>query len=140
MVFENEEHIPSTYSCDGANLNPPLVFIDVPKTAQSLALIMYDPDALAGSWTHWTVWNIKPETKEIMENSVPQGAVEGITNFGKTGYGGPCPPEGRHRYIFRLYALDQMLNLSPSTDRMALENAMKGHVLEWNELTGIYER
>lgn len=101
---------------------------------------MDDPDAPRGTWVHWTVWNISPDTKEIPKNSVPAGAVEGATSFDKPGYGGPCPPSGAHRYFFKLYALDTELSLSSSTDKAGLEKTMEGHILDQAELVGLYSR
>ena len=139
-AFEHNKNIPSQYTCDGANFNPPLQVSEVPANAKSLVLIVDDPDAPAGTWVHWTVWNIDPKTTEIAENSVPQGAIEGMTNFGKTGYGGPCPPSGTHRYFFKLYALDITLDLTPNAGKDNLEQAMQGHVLDSVELIGLYSR
>lgn len=108
--------------------------------AQSLVLIMDDPDAPAGTWVHWMVWNIDPKINEITEDNVPQGAIEGVTSFGQTGYGGPCPHSGRHRYFFKLYALDTKINLSLGADKSQLEKAMNGHILAQSELVGLYQR
>ena len=124
-VFNHNSAIPSLYTCDGENINPPLMFEDVPTEAQSLVLISDDPDAPAGTWVHWTVWNISPSTKDIKENACPKEAVEGITSFGTTGYGGPCPPSGEHRYFFKLYALDTILDLGPETDKERLEESIQ---------------
>lgn len=104
-AFENNGMIPAKYTCDGQNINPPLKISDVPQSAKSLALVIDDPDAPKGTWIHWVVMNINPMTKEISEHSVPKGAKELKTSFGKLGYGGPCPPSGTHRYFFKLYAL-----------------------------------
>ena len=93
-----------------------------------------------GTWVHWTMWNIPPETNKIGENSAPIGAVEGITSFGSKGYGGPCPPSGTHRYFFKLYALDAMLDLSQSAKASDIEKAMKSHILDNSELIGLYKR
>lgn len=139
-TFEHNQNIPSKYTCDGENINPPLKFLDIPENAQSLVLISDDPDAPMGTWVHWTIWNIDPKTTEILENSVPQGVVEGTTSFGNTGYGGPCPPSGTHRYFFKLYALDIMLDLPISTTVQALEKAVQGHILAQAELIGLYKR
>jgi Raf kinase inhibitor-like YbhB/YbcL family protein len=140
MAFEQGQPIPSKYTCDGENINPPLEILDVPEGTKSLALISDDPDAPAGTWTHWLVWNINPETGIISENSVPAEAVEGTTSFGKPGYGGPCPPSGEHQYFFRLYALDTVLDLDPGADSAQLEAAMQGHILEQTEVMGVYSR
>lgn len=139
-VFQSNTLIPSKYTCDGENINPPLRITDVPKDTQSLVLIMDDPDAPAGTWVHWLVWNIHPLTKEIGENSLPANAMEGRTSFGKIGYGGPCPPSNTHRYFFKLYALNTKLNLINSTDKAALLKAMEGHILEQAEVIGTYQR
>lgn len=139
-AFANNQMIPSKYTCDGGNVNPSLEISDVPKSAKSLALIMDDPDAPAGIWVHWTLWNIDPKTSEIAEHSVPPGAAQGVTSFGKPGYGGPCPPSGTHRYFFKLYALDLRLDLSEAASKAELEGAMREHILEQSELTGLYSR
>lgn len=139
-AFEHNSPIPSKYTCDGQNVNPPLMISEVPKDAKSLVLISDDPDAPAGTWVHWVVWNIEPSVTAVAENSVPSGAVEGTTSFGSTGYGGPCPPSGTHRYFFKLYALDTALDLSPDADKAAVEAAMKGHILDQIELMGTYSR
>jgi len=139
-AFEAGQTIPSKYTCDGENINPPITILDVPEGTKSLVLIFDDPDAPAGTWIHWLVWNIAPSTGIILENSVPQGAIEGTTSFGKTGYGGPCPHSGEHRYFFKIYALDTMLNLDSSIDIAALETAMEGHILDKAELMGVYSR
>ena len=139
-AFEQGQSVLPQYTCDGENVNPPLSISDVPENAQSLVLISDDPDAPAGVWVHWIVWNIDPKTTEIAENSIPSGAVEGTTSFGKTEYGGPCPPSGEHRYFFRLYALDTKLDLDSSADKAKIEAAMQGHILEQAELMGLYSR
>ena len=110
-AFISYNHIPSRYTCDGEDFSPPLVIEDIPEKTRSLALIADDPDAPNGTWVHWLAWNMDPRLSGIPENSVPNGTVEGITSFGKPGWGGPCPPSGVHRYFFKLYALDTELNL-----------------------------
>ncbi|MFC1678296.1 YbhB/YbcL family Raf kinase inhibitor-like protein [Patescibacteria group bacterium] len=139
-AFMHNQQMLSKFTCDDANVNPPLNFDDVPPAAKSLVLIMDDPDAPLGTWLHWTMWNINPQTKKIAENTVPEGAVEGVTDFGSTGYGGPCPPSGEHRYFFKLYALDTMLDLAQGAKLDELENAMEGHILDKAELIGLYKR
>jgi hypothetical protein len=139
-AFSNNQFIPSKYTCEGDNVNPPLRFSEIPQTAKSLVLIVDDPDAPSGTWVHWTVWNISPNTQEITENSVPEGAVEGLTDFGKPGYGGPCPPSGVHRYFFKLFALDTVLQLENSAKVSELKKAMEGHIIAEAELVGLYER
>ena len=138
--FAMDEMIPSKYSCDAENLNPELTISGVPANAESLVLIVDDPDAPGKTWVHWTLWNIDPGTTEISENSVPAGAVEGVTDFGVAGYGGPCPPSGTHHYFFKLYALDITLDIDASSTIGDIEAAMEGHILENTELIGLYER
>ena len=138
LSFQNNEALPVKYTCDGKGVNPPLSISDVPKDAKSLVLIFRDPDAPSGDFVHWTVWNINPGLTEIAENSVP--GVEGITSYGKSGYGLPCPPSGTHRYTFQLYALDTLLDISPRIDASQLEKAMQGHILDKAELVGMYSR
>ena len=139
-AFDDNAAIPAKFTCKGENINPALNISGIPDGAQSLALIMHDPDAVGGDWVHWLAWNIPASTNEISENSVPADAVEGMTSFGKPGWGGPCPPAGTgtHHYIFELYALDTKLNLGPSSGRDQLENAMQGHVLGQATLTGMF--
>jgi len=139
-AFYQGEVIPKQYTCDGAGINPPLNFSNIPQEAKSLVLIVDDPDAPIGTFTHWLVWNISPQTLEIKENSLPQNAVEGTNTSGRTKYISPCPPSGQHRYFFKIYALDIILNLSSNSDRKVLENAMTGHVLDNGELMGVYQR
>jgi Raf kinase inhibitor-like YbhB/YbcL family protein len=139
-VFEHNGRIPSKYTCDGQDINPPLRVENIPTGAKSLALIVDDPDAPRGIWVHWVVWNIAPDTYEIKEHAIPAGAKEGMNDFRKRSYGGPCPPSGTHRYFFKLYALDATLNLNPGTDKAGLEKALKGHILGQAELIGLYER
>jgi len=137
--FGENQQIPSKYTCDGSDINPPLSISDVPENAISLALILEDPDAPAGTWVHWVVWNIDPKTAEINENSVPNGSIQGVTSFGDNKYGGPCPPSGTHRYLFKLYALDERLALASSADKSKLEASMKGHTISETKLTGLYK-
>jgi hypothetical protein len=139
-VFENNGNIPAKYTCDGENINPPLEISGVPEGAKSLVLIVDDPDAPAGDWVHWTIWNITLDIKAISENSVPDGSVEGTTSFGKPGYGGPCPPSGTHHYQFKLYALDTLLTLESSAKKKDIERAMEGHILDKTILVGLYQR
>lgn len=139
-AFEHNAFIPSKYTCDGENISPPLLISDVPRDAKSLAIVVDDPDAPAGTWVHWVVWNIPPAASEIAENSVPKGAVEGITSFGKIGYGGPCPPSGTHRYFFKLYALDSEIGLSSQAGKAQLKKAMEGRIIAEAELVGLYGR
>ncbi|MCM2357840.1 MAG: YbhB/YbcL family Raf kinase inhibitor-like protein [Geobacteraceae bacterium] len=139
-AFEDNGSIPAKYTCDGLDASPPLVVGNVPAGARSLALIVDDPDAPAGTWVHWVLWNISPATAEIGENAAPPGAQQGKTDFGRNDYGGPCPPSGTHRYFFKLYALDATLSLGPATTKKALEKAMEGHVIARAQLIGLYKR
>ncbi|RJQ37009.1 YbhB/YbcL family Raf kinase inhibitor-like protein [Candidatus Microgenomates bacterium] len=138
-AFENNQKIPSVNSCDGKGVNPPLVFEDVPENAKSLALIVEDPDAPGGTFIHWVVFNIDPKVRKIDEGSVPSGAVEGVTSSG-IGFVPPCPPSGTHRYIFKLFALDNTLNLQKGASKEEVEQAMQGHTIEQTELIGLYGR
>lgn len=137
-VFNHNQDIPSKYTCDGNDINPPLQISDVPVEAKSLALIMNDPDAPMGTWIHWLVWNMEAGTKEIAENSLPKGAISGINSWDRAGYGGPCPPSGTHRYFFKLYALDVKLDTVPGIRVGSLERIMAGHILAEAELIGLY--
>lgn len=137
-VFRDGASIPPQYSCRGNNVNPPLNFFNVPKSAQSLALIMHDPDAPMGDYVHWLMWDIPTDTETIAANSVPVGAVQGQNSNDQSSYTGPCPPSGTHRYIFELYALDTSLGLPATTNRDQLQSAMKGHILAEAKLTGTF--
>lgn len=139
-AFETNGPIPSQYTCDGQNVSPQLVIGDVPPAAKSLALIVDDPDAPAGDWVHWLVWNIDPKTAEIREGAVPPGAVQGRTDFGNNRWGGPCPPSGVHHYQFKLYALDATLDLPENAAKKDLEKAMEEHTVEQYTLVGTYQR
>jgi Raf kinase inhibitor-like YbhB/YbcL family protein len=133
-AFQSGGTIPDRFTCKGANRNPPLRFDGIPKNARSLVLIVDDPDAPGGLFNHWLVWNIAPATSQIAEKSVPNGAAQGANDFGKLGYGGPCPPSGTHRYYFRVFALDRQLDLDASAKRAALDRALAGHVVARGEL------
>ncbi|MEM4240241.1 MAG: YbhB/YbcL family Raf kinase inhibitor-like protein [Candidatus Woesearchaeota archaeon] len=136
-AFADKQMIPSDYTCDGADRIPPLEIADVPANAKSLALVCDDPDAPMGTWDHWVVWNIPPTTKRI--DAEPEG-VPGKNSWGRTGYGGPCPPSGTHRYFFKIYALDTMLDLPAGSNKAALLGAMKGHIIAEASLMGTYQR
>jgi len=136
-AFEANRTIPRKYTCDGKNLNPPLELEGIPEEAESLVLIIDDPDAPMKVFTHWIVWNIEPVAK-IEEDSIP--GVEGINDFRKIGYGGPCPSSGTHRYFFRVYALDRKLELKAGAGRKELESEMIGHIIAEGELIGKYSR
>jgi Raf kinase inhibitor-like YbhB/YbcL family protein len=138
-AFQEGGNIPSKFTCDGGDSSPPLQIAEIPSGAKSLVLVVDDPDAPSGLFTHWIVWNISPQTNAIAEGSAPKG-VQGTSDFGKSGYGGPCPPSGTHRYYFKIFALDRELNLPSGTKRNQLDAAMKGHVVTQGELMGRYSR
>lgn len=138
-AFEDDQMIPSAYTCDADNFNPPLEIKDVPENTKSLALIMDDPDAPGGTFTHWLMWNIPPETKIIDENDWLEGAEQGINDGGELGYLGPCPPEGVHHYHFKLYALNTVLNLTGEVKKEKLEKEIEKNLIEKAELIGLYK-
>lgn len=140
LVFKNNSPIPAQYTCDGQNINPPLEVSDVPPETTSLALIVDDPDAPGGTFLHWLVWDIDPNNSKIEENSLPNGAVEGKTSFGKIGYGGPCPPSGEHHYFFKIYALDVKMGLATGSNLRDVKKALEGHILATSDLIGKYQR
>ena len=135
--FENNKMIPRKFTCEGADVNPTLVIEDIPAGTKSLALIVDDPDAPMGTWVHWVVYDI-PVVSRIDEDSIP--GKQGMNDFRRKDYGGPCPPSGTHRYFFKLYALDKELALGERVDKKALEKAMQGHILDKAELIGLYKR
>lgn len=140
-AFDDGERMPEKYGYDAENVNPPLEIENVPEGAETLALVVDDPDAVepAGKvWDHWIVWNIPPETTTIPEGWEPETATEGTNDFDEVGYGGPSPPDTEHRYRFKLFALDTRLDLSAETDAEALGAAMEGHVLDRTQLDGTY--
>lgn len=140
-AFGDNQTIPVKYTCDGDGVNPPLEFKDVPPGAQTLALIMDDPDAPMGIWVHWVLWNIPPQTNTVFEDSQKFGTVvQGKTSSGQNNYGGPCPPSGTHRYFFKLYALDSKLAIPSYSGSLDLEKAMQGHILAQAQLIGLYSR
>jgi len=148
-AFAPNGSIPPQYTCDGRNISPPLAWSELPEGTRSLALIVDDPDAPdprapRRTWVHWVVYDIPATAVGIAEGAspgrLPAGAREGLNDFGRQGYGGPCPPTGRHRYFHKLYALDTMLTALQRPTRAQLEQAMAGHVLGQGELVGTYER
>ncbi len=139
-AYQNNGNIPEKYTCDGADINPPLRIENVPPQAKSLALVFDDIDAPGGSYVHWILWNIDPSTTQIKENSLPEGAVEGTNDFKKQNYGGPCPPTRPHRYAFKIYALDARLDLSANSKKTDLEKAMKGHVIARGQWLAKFKR
>ncbi len=136
-VFKHNDYIPKKYSGEGEDVNPPLRIQDIPQGAKSLALIVDDPDAPSGLWVHWVVFDI-PVTDRIEENSVP--GKQGVNTAGNKIYHGPYPPSGTHRYFFKAYALDTVLNLNEGITKAVLEKAMQGHILAKAELIGLYKR
>ncbi len=139
-AFSNEGDLPKKYACDGEKMSPPLAVGDVPMGAKSLALVVEDPDAPSGMFTHWTVWNINPAITEIGENSVPSAGIEGKTSANSVGYVSPCPPSGTHRYYFRMYAINNSLDLARGASVDDLKRAMKGRVLDSAELMARYAK
>jgi Raf kinase inhibitor-like YbhB/YbcL family protein len=138
--FSEGGNIPERFTCDGKDVSPTLQIDGVPKGAKSLALIVDDPDAPPGTFTHWLMWNIVPNLTEIVGNKPPLHAVQGVNDFGKSKYTGPCPPPGVHRYYFRLYALDTTLALPPKSKRKAVDSAIKSHIIAEATLIGRYAR
>ena len=144
-AFSEGELIPSKYTCDGANLSPPLAWEGIPTNTQSIALISDDPDAPAKTWVHWVLFNLPADIdglEEGLNNEKTLGdlAIQGANDSGKIGYSGPCPPSGTHRYYFKIYALDTKLDLQPGATKPELLEAMKGHILAEGQLMGKYAR
>jgi Raf kinase inhibitor-like YbhB/YbcL family protein len=144
-AFEEGGLIPSKYTCDGADASPPLQWEPVPEGTKSIALVSDDPDAPVGTWVHWVLFDLPPETRQLAENiptdkTLPNGARQGTNDFRKIGHGGPCPPGGTHRYFFKIYALDSLIDLSPGANKQELLKVMQGHILGQGELMGKYKR
>jgi Raf kinase inhibitor-like YbhB/YbcL family protein len=158
-AFADGAMIPKTFTCDGHDRSPPLEWSGVPSSARALALICDDPDAPAGTWSHWVVFNLPPQVTALKEGVPPEQTLpaavtggsqpaggdfsqarQGKNDFGKTGYGGPCPPRGTHRYYFRLYALDKTLELDSTARRSDVLKAVQGHIVAEGRLVGKYER
>jgi Raf kinase inhibitor-like YbhB/YbcL family protein len=144
-AFQDGEAIPSKYTCDGHDVSPPLAWSAPPNGTKSLALINDDPDAPMGTWVHWVVYNLPASVRQLPEafpadKERPDGTRQGRTDFGRIGYGGPCPPSGTHRYIFKLYALDMVLSLGPGATKADVEAALQGHILTQAQLIGTYRR
>ncbi|MDD3437179.1 MAG: YbhB/YbcL family Raf kinase inhibitor-like protein [Candidatus Gastranaerophilales bacterium] len=139
-VFEHKGNIPSKYTCDGEDAAPELIISEVPEGTKSLVLIVDDPDAPMGTWVHWLVYNLPVNTTKINGKNLPSGTKEGVTDFGRTGWGGPCPPSGTHRYFFKLYAIGKTLDLPEGLTKSQLENAIKEYIIEKTELMGLYKR
>ena len=149
LSFMHEREIPARHTCDGLNTSPPILWLGVPNSAKSLALIVDDPDAPDPSapkmtWVHWLLYNIPVSATDLTEgvtaNRLPAGTLQGINDWHSTGYGGPCPPIGRHRYFFKLYALDSVLPDLKNPTKATLEKAMQSHVLDQASLIGLYQR
>jgi hypothetical protein len=143
--FTEGSMIPSKYTCDGKDISPPLEWRDEPADTKSFALISDDPDAPGGTWVHWVIYNIPPDFIGLEENIKPEkefknGMMQGTNSWPRIGYGGPCPPSGAHRYFFKLYALDAMLELKPGVNKEQLLKAMTGHILAEAQLMGKYKR
>lgn len=144
-AFKNGGMIPKAHSCDGKDVSPPLSWSGVPKGTQSLAIVCEDPDAPAGIWVHWVVFNIPTDVNKLPKGLPPDGtlrdgAKQGMNDFHRLGYGGPCPPSGTHRYYFRIYALNKKLDRKPGLTKFQLIRAMEGHILAQGQLMGKYER
>jgi Raf kinase inhibitor-like YbhB/YbcL family protein len=139
-AFSDGGAIPPRYTCDGEDTSPSLNWTGVPPEAVSLALVMDDPDAPAGTFTHWLVWNISPDTEGLPESTAGEGTVQGTNDLGVIGYGGPCPPAGVHRYRFRILALDDVPALERGAGRGEVDLAVEDHIIAWGELQGTYGR
>ena len=144
-AFKANGLIPKQYTCDGINISPSLSWNNIPENAKSLTLILDDPDAPGRTWVHWIIYNMPPISKGLQEGVLPlqnfsHDTKQGLNDFNKIGYGGPCPPSGTHRYFFKLYALDTKLNLEAGATKKQLENAMKDHILAQAELIGKYKK
>jgi len=144
--FSNGGDIAKKFTCDGADLSPQLAWSEPPEGTKSLALLVDDPDAPVGNWNHWTLWNLPPSSRGLKEGiskeaRSPDGSEQGLNDFRKTGYNGPCPPPGKpHRYYFKLFALDAKLDLKAGAGKRELEAAMKGHILAQAEWMGRFGR
>jgi Raf kinase inhibitor-like YbhB/YbcL family protein len=144
-AFEAGKMIPDVYTCKGKNISPPLTWSNIPKETKSICIICDDPDAPVGIWVHWVIYNIPGDAKGLSEGmpckeTLKDGTVQGRNDFYKTGYGGPCPPFGNHRYFFKIYALDTRLDLKPGVNKKCLLKAMEGHVLGQGQLMGRYKK
>ncbi|WP_319416597.1 YbhB/YbcL family Raf kinase inhibitor-like protein [Marispirochaeta aestuarii] len=144
-VFRDGESIPAKYTCDGSDVSPPLSWSGVPGGVRSFSLICDDPDAPMGTWVHWVLYNLPGETAALPEDLPAKGVLDGgglqgKNDFGRIGYGGPCPPAGRHRYFFKLYALDTLLSLKQGADKKELLKAMEGHIRGECRIVGHYAR
>lgn len=139
-VFENNTNIPSKYTCDGENIVPELNISEIPPNAKELVLIVDDPDAPGGTFVHWILFNISTSTRLINAKSIPEGSKQGLNDFGKIHWGGPCPPSGTHRYFFKLYAVDKDIDLPEGATKTQVEKEIQGHIIEKSEIFGLYKR
>jgi Raf kinase inhibitor-like YbhB/YbcL family protein len=139
-AFKDGERVPVKYTCEGPNISPPLEFTDVPAEAKSLVLMVEDPDADAKPWVHWLVFNIPPQSGRFEEDAIANGAQQGLCNGNTFGYEGPCPPINEHTYLFKLYALDKVLEIAPESDRKKVLKEMEGHVVAEALLRGKYKK
>ena len=144
-AFNEGQPIPRAYTCDGVNISPPLEWSSVPKTARTIAIVCDDPDAPGGTWVHWVLYNLPADNIGLVENlpatdNLKAGGFQGTNDFGKIGYGGPCPPSGTHRYFFHVYALDSELPLKAGATKAELTKAMAGHIVIQGQLMGTYRR
>jgi len=144
-AFRHGEPIPRKYTCNGEDISPPLRWSDPPQDTRSFALVADDPDAPVGTWVHWVLFNLPAQARELPEDistnaNLADGSRHGRNGWGRLGYGGPCPPRGTHRYVFKLYALDAVLDLAAASSKEQLLQAMEGHIIGYTELVGTYTR
>jgi hypothetical protein len=139
-AFTDGSDIPVKYTCDGSDISPPVSVSGIPESAKSLIILLDDKDTPSGTWVHWLMWNIPAGVSEIPENSVPAGAIQGKNGFGDNSYGGPCPPTGRHRYLFTMYALDTYLTLPSGSTKEEVINSVNTHIMSRAEYSGYYTR
>lgn len=144
-VFDEGEPIPTRYTCSGVDVSPPLNWGPLPENTVSIAIICEDPDAPGGLWTHWVIFNLPADVENLTEHvmgreNLDNGAIQGLNDFGRVGYGGPCPPSGTHRYFYKVYALDVKLDLPARSTRKELLEAMDGHILDQGQIMGYYTR
>jgi Raf kinase inhibitor-like YbhB/YbcL family protein len=144
-AFKEGEAIPRAYTCDGVNISPPLEWSGIPSTGKTIAIVADDPDAPGGTWVHWILYNLPADNIGLVENlpaseTLKAGGFQGRNDFGKIGYGGPCPPSGMHRYFFKIYALDGELPLKAGATKAELMKAMEGHIIVQGQLMGTYRR